>query len=50
MFAGTFQDKVIARLPARERERAITGGARRFEPMPGRPMKGAGTRVRGDAA
>ncbi len=40
MFAGTFQDKVVARLPEPERERAMrTAGAKPFEPMPGRPMK-----------
>jgi TfoX/Sxy family transcriptional regulator of competence genes len=39
MFAGTFQDKAVARLPETARERAIKGGARQFEPMPGRPMK-----------
>jgi TfoX/Sxy family transcriptional regulator of competence genes len=39
MFAGTFQDKIVARLSEGERERAIKAGARRFEPMPGRPMK-----------
>jgi hypothetical protein len=39
MFAGTFQDKVVARLPETDRERAIASGVKRFEPMPGRPMK-----------
>lgn len=39
MFAGTFHDKVVARLPPAARERAIKAGARQFEPMPGRPMK-----------
>jgi TfoX/Sxy family transcriptional regulator of competence genes len=39
MFAGTFQDKIVARLSEPERERAIKAGATRFEPMPGRPMK-----------
>lgn len=40
MFAGTFQEKVVVRLPEAERtsllekKRAIA-----FEPMPGRPMK-----------
>ena len=38
MFAGTFQDKVVARLAETERERAMKAGAKRFEPMPGRPM------------
>ncbi len=39
MFAGTFQDKVVARLPENARERAIKAGTTQFEPMPGRPMK-----------
>ncbi|MDP9246362.1 MAG: TfoX/Sxy family protein [Chloroflexota bacterium] len=39
MFAGTFQDKVIARLPETARARAIKAGTTQFEPMPGRPMK-----------
>lgn len=39
MFAGTFQDKVVARVPEAARERAIKAGARQFEPMLGRPMK-----------
>jgi TfoX/Sxy family transcriptional regulator of competence genes len=39
MFAGTFQDKVIVRLPEADRERALKSGVERFEPMPGRPMK-----------
>jgi TfoX/Sxy family transcriptional regulator of competence genes len=39
MFAGTFQDKVVARLSEAERARAIKAGAKPFEPMPGRPMK-----------
>jgi TfoX/Sxy family transcriptional regulator of competence genes len=39
MFAGTFQDKVVARLSPAERERAIKSGAQPFEPMPGRPMR-----------
>jgi len=40
MFAGTFQDKVVARLSEDERERAMNEGATAFEPMAGRPMKG----------
>ena len=39
MFAGTFQDKVVARLPEAARARALKAGAKQFEPMPGRPMK-----------
>ncbi len=39
MFAGTFQDKIVARLPEAERIKAIKSGAKQFEPMPGRPMK-----------
>lgn len=39
MFAGTFQDKIVARLSAAERTRALKAGARQFEPMPGRLMK-----------
>lgn len=40
MFAGTFQDKVVARLSEPERAKALKAGAKPFEPMPGRPMKG----------
>jgi TfoX/Sxy family transcriptional regulator of competence genes len=40
MFAGTFQDKIVARLPEDARVRATKAGAKPFEPMPGRPMKG----------
>jgi TfoX/Sxy family transcriptional regulator of competence genes len=39
MFAFTFQDRVAARLPEADLERAVSGGSKRFEPMPGRPMK-----------
>jgi TfoX/Sxy family transcriptional regulator of competence genes len=39
MFAGTFQDKIVARLSEVGRERALKAGAKPFEPMPGRPMK-----------
>jgi len=39
MFAGTFQDKIVARLPEVERAKALKSGAKQFEPMPGRPMK-----------
>ena len=39
LFASTFQDKVIARLPEADRARAVRAGTTQFEPMPGRPMK-----------
>ena len=39
MFAGTFQDKIVARLSQAARGRALKAGAKQFEPMPGRPMK-----------
>jgi TfoX/Sxy family transcriptional regulator of competence genes len=39
MFAGTFQDKIVARLSEAERTKAVKEGAKQFEPMPGRPMK-----------
>jgi TfoX/Sxy family transcriptional regulator of competence genes len=39
MFAGTFQDKIVARLAEDARTRAFKAGAKPFEPMPGRPMK-----------
>ena len=39
MFAGTFQDKIVARLSEPDRERALKAGSRQFSPMPGRPMK-----------
>jgi TfoX/Sxy family transcriptional regulator of competence genes len=39
MFAGTFQDKVVARLAEDARARVLKAGAKPFEPMPGRPMK-----------
>jgi len=39
MFAGTFQDKIVARLSEAARERALSAGAKQFSPMPGRPMK-----------
>ena len=39
MFAGTFQDKIVARLAATDRERALKAGTKQFSPMPGRPMK-----------
>ena len=39
MFAGTFQDKIVARLSETDRERALEAGMKQFAPMPGRPMK-----------
>lgn len=39
MFAGTFQDKIVARLAEDARARALKSGAQQFEPMAGRPMK-----------
>ena len=39
MFAGTFQDKIVARLSEADREKAKRNGVKQFEPMPGRPMK-----------
>ena len=39
MFAGTFQDKIVARMAEDARERALKAGAKQFAPMPGRPMK-----------
>ena len=39
MFAGTFQDKIVARLGEDGRARALKAGAKQFEPVPGRPMK-----------
>ena len=38
-FAGTFQDKIVVRLSAEDRARAMKAGATPFEPMAGRPMK-----------
>ena len=38
-FAGTFQDKIVARLSETDRERALKAGTKQFAPMPGRPMK-----------
>ena len=41
LFAGLFQDSVMLRLPEADRTEFMTmPGARPFEPMPGRPMKG----------
>ena len=39
MFAGVFQDQMILRLGAGDRESIGQKGARPFEPMPGRPMR-----------
>jgi TfoX/Sxy family transcriptional regulator of competence genes len=39
MFAGTFQDKIVARLGEADRAAALRAGAEQFAPMPGRPMK-----------
>lgn len=39
MFAGTFQDTVVTRLPEAERAKKLKAGAKQFEPMAGRPMK-----------
>jgi TfoX/Sxy family transcriptional regulator of competence genes len=40
MFAGTFQDKIVARLAEKDRGALLTEkGAAPFEPVPGRPMK-----------
>jgi len=40
MFAGTYQDKVVVRLPEGERAKLLSEtGAVPFEPMPGRAMK-----------
>lgn len=40
MFAGTFEDKIVLRLPGPERQRLLTAKrAKAFEPMAGRPMQ-----------
>ncbi|HLF07076.1 MAG TPA: TfoX/Sxy family protein [Thermoplasmata archaeon] len=39
MFAGVMGDAVFVRLGAKDRAEAERGGAKPFEPMPGRPMK-----------
>ena len=40
MFAGLFQDKMMLRLADNERASFLKlPGARKFEPMPGRPMR-----------
>ena len=40
MATSLFRDTWVVRLPADEIEAATAAGARPFEPMPGRPMKG----------
>ena len=39
MFAGTYQDKIVVRLPEDGRAELLKSGGKPFEPMPGRPMK-----------
>ncbi len=40
MFAGTYQDKLVVRLPAAQRAELLKlKGTKVFEPMPGRPMR-----------
>ena len=39
MFAGTFQNSLILRLPQEARDELIENGGRPFEPMPGRVSK-----------
>jgi hypothetical protein len=39
MFAGTFGESVVVKLPADERARALDQGASTFEPQPGRVMR-----------
>lgn len=39
MFAGTFGESVVVKLPEAERARALDQGASTFEPMPGRVMR-----------
>jgi TfoX/Sxy family transcriptional regulator of competence genes len=39
MFAFTFRDKVVVRLSEGGRIRAMKAGAKKFGPMPDRPMK-----------
>ncbi|HEV8638412.1 MAG TPA: TfoX/Sxy family protein [Chloroflexota bacterium] len=39
MFAGTYGQGVVVKLPDAERARAIEQGARAFEPTPGRVMR-----------
>jgi hypothetical protein len=45
-----FRDRWVVRLPEAEIETALATGAGRFEPMPGRPMKGFVTVPPGDVA
>jgi TfoX/Sxy family transcriptional regulator of competence genes len=39
MFGGLFAESVVVRLSPAEREELHAAGGRRFEPMPGRPMR-----------
>ena len=39
MLASIFQDRIMIRLSVSDRARAITAGAKPFEPTPGRGMK-----------
>src|SRR5438309_6683980 len=39
MFGGLHEARVVLRLPEAERKKLLDGGAKLFEPMPGRPMK-----------
>lgn len=39
MFAGTYGESVVVKLPEAERARALGQGASAFEPMPGRVMR-----------
>ncbi len=39
MFAGLYQDRMILRLPEKQRDELIKIGARPFEPVPGRFMR-----------
>ena len=39
MMTSVFQDRIMVRLSETDRAEAMRRGARRFEPMPGRPMK-----------
>jgi len=41
MFAGLHESGLVLRLPENDREEFLKlGGAKQFEPMPGRPMRG----------
>src|SRR5579859_6926890 len=39
MMSSVFQDRIMVRLSDQDRAEAIRQGGRRFEPMPGRPMR-----------